>query len=226
MRSPAITRAEFIRRSGGVYESAVSYEQWSSSEKWNRFWAFFFEADYQNVTSLYGEIPVSKLRNHRRLSIEHIIPRSILRQALEQHNASLAFMNGATTNPFNLAPSDRFLNKTRASFPFDLQGDRVHRPFDIYMNPKAKGQTGLDADREWVVPHRSRGDVARAILYMMVMYGLDHLYSAHLNTLLRWSQQDEPMEWEIAYNRWVQKHFHICNPLITTPIHRFEFFDS
>ena len=222
MKSPAITRAEFIRRSGGIYTSDDSYEQWSSYQKWNKFWAFFFDTKHDWVPSVYGEIPLSKLRKHRRLSIEHIIPRSVLQNTLAQSDASLELINGATTNPFNLAPSDRFLNKTRASFPFDLDGDRVHRPFDIYMNPEAKGKTGLDIEQEWVIPRRSRGDVARAILYMMVIYNLDVLYRAHLSTLLQWSQEDEPLDWEIAYNRWMQKHFHICNPLITTPIHRFQ----
>lgn len=222
MKSPAITRSEFIRRAGGVYESDVRYDQLSSSEKWNKFWAFFFDTEHEGVTSVYGDIPISKLRKHRRLSIEHIIPRSTLHHTLNLQQASTLRINGATTNPFNLAPSDRFLNKTRASFPFDLEGDRVDRPFDIYMNPSAKGLTGLDADQEWVIPKQSRGDIARAILYMMVIYELDELYATHTKTLTEWSQADPPLEWEIAYNRWAQKQFHICNPLITTPMSRFE----
>lgn len=221
MTSPPLSRTDFIQQAGGVFTAEMGYHDWAGAEKWDNFWAFFSDTQHQWVPSLYGEIPISTLRKHRRHSIEHIIPRSTLEDIL---GADTLHFNGASTNPFNMAPSDRFLNKTRSSFPFDLEGDRVDSPFDIYLNPKAKGTTGLDADDEWVVPHRSRGDIARSVLYMTVIYDLDELYQVHLTTLLRWAQQDQPMAWEKSYNQWVQDKFEICNPLITLPIESFQFF--
>ena len=221
-----MSRSEFLEQAGGVFQSEFDYDHWSGTEKWENFWAFFLDEDYGWVTSLYGEISINKLRRHHRHSIEHIIPRSTLVKFLSKTDVNQYVLNGATTNPFNLAPSDRYLNKTRSNVPFDLDGDRVNRPFDIYLNPAAKGKTGLDSDMEWVVPCHSRGNIARAVLYMVTVYNLDALYERQYEILTDWATYDPPTDWEKAYNQWIETKFGICNPLIMLPIDTFDWFGA
>lgn len=126
---------------------------------------------------------------------------------------------GAETNPLNFVPADRTLNSRRSSFQFDFQGDEVKRPHKIHLNPQAYSSTGHDTDEEWVVPKRSQGDIARAILYMLLVYEIDELYLDHLKTLVHWAKVDMPSKWELAYNDWVHQTHGIRNPLIDTPAH-------
>ena len=91
------------------------------------------------------------------------------------------------------------------------------RPFNLDLNPELFERTGFDADNEWVIPSRNRGDVARAILYMLLVYGIDELYQRHIDTLVHWAKVDSPSAWELAYNQWVYDRLGIRNPLIDTP---------
>lgn len=211
------SREEFVTHAGGVYESRVSWRKWGGRDKYQNYWAFYFDADYGWVKSVYGRVPVSELYQRQRYSIEHIIPRSFLRQYLNSKKVPNAVRYGASVNPLNFAASERGLNSSRSSFPFDMDGDEVLRPFRIDLNPDAYGTTGLDADNEWVIPSISRGDIARSILYMVMTYGIDELYNRHLETLVHWAKVDPATPWELAFNAWVHGRFGIRNPLIDEP---------
>ena len=210
-------RLAFIEMAGGVYQSRQSYRQLKSQDKWKRFWSFFFDENFGWVKSVYGSIPVDTLVQKKRHTIEHIVPRSFLQEYLIRKRIPRNVRFGAETNPFNWVPADRKLNSSRSSFQFDFQDDKVVRPEQIHLNPDAYASTGTDADEEWVVPQRSRGDIARAILYMLLTYEIDELYLEHIETLVHWAKADMPSKWEIAYNEWVFQNHGIRNPFIDTP---------
>lgn len=208
------TRQDFIDFAGGVFTSDKKYKNWRGADKWENFWAFYFDEGFGYVNSVYGAIPVSELHQRQRHSIEHIIPKSFLHDYLESKNVPRDTRYGATVNPFNFIPAERGLNSARSSFPFDFEDDQVMRPFRIDLNPEAYRTTGLDAENEWVIPSRSRGDIARSILYMLLAYDINELYNRHVNTLVHWAKLDEPQPWELAYNDWVFSRLNIRNPFI------------
>jgi len=210
-------RLKFIEMAGGVYQSTKSYRQFKSQDKWDHFWSFFFDTNHGWVKSVYGSIPVTTLVQKKRHTIEHIVPRSFLQDYLIRKRIPRNVRFGAETNPFNLVPADRKLNSRRSSFQFDFNDDQVIRPETIHLNPEAYVSTGVDTDEEWVVPKRSQGDIARAILYMLLVYEIDELYLEHIQTLVHWAKVDQPSKWELAYNDWVLSNHGIRNPFIDTP---------
>ncbi len=211
------TRQDFIDLAGGVFQSSKHYQQWSSNDKWEQFWAFFFDTAHGWVTSIYGSMPVSELYQKQNHSIEHIIPREFLDRYLALKHLPRHVRYGATVNPFNFAPSERGLNAKRSNFAFDFEGDKIVRPLNLELHTETFDHTGFDADHEWVIPSRNRGDIARALLYMLLVYGIDELYTRHIDTLVHWAKVDAPSSWEIAYNHWVHTRIGIRNPLIDTP---------
>ncbi len=212
------TRQDFVQYAGCLLQSPKHFKQWSSIDKWTHFWSFFFDSEFGWVTSIYGSTPVSELYQKQRHSIEHVIPLEFLDRYLAHKKVPRHVRNGATINPFNFLPSERGLNAKRSNFPFDLENDQVIRPPHLQLYPDSfDDQSGFDADHEWVVPSRNRGDVARAILYMLLMYEIDELYNQHLETLIHWAKIDPPSSWEIAYNQWVYTRQAIRNPFIDQP---------
>ena len=208
-------RLKFIELAGGVYQSRRNYRQFKSKDKWSHFWSFFFDTDRGWVKSVYGSIPVDTLVQKKRHTIEHIVPRSFLQEYLISQRIPRNIRFGADTNPLNWVPAERALNSRRSSFQFDFNDDKVVRPKQIHLNPEAYSSTGMDNDEEWVVPTRSRGDIARAILYMLLVYEIDELYVDHIKTLVHWAKTDAPADWELAYNEWVFAQHGIRNPFIS-----------
>lgn len=215
-----LERLKFIELAGGVYQSRKNYRQFKSKDKWNHFWSFFFDTNHGWVKSVYGSIPVDTLVQKKRHTIEHIVPRSFLQEYLLRKRIPRNVRFGAETNPFNLVPADRKLNSKRSSFQFDFNDDKVIRPEKIHLNPDAYASTGMDPDEQWVVPKRSQGDIARAILYMLLVYEIDELYLEHIQTLVHWAKVDVPSKWELAYNDWVMETHGIRNPFIDKDAHR------
>lgn len=211
-----VTRQDFIEYAGGVFQSEKHFRHWSSRDKWKNFWSFFFDTEYGWVTSVYGVIPVDELYQKKHHSIEHVIPRDFLDRYLARKGVARHIRYGATVNPFNFAPSERGLNAKRSNFPFDLDDDRIVRPYRLELHPENFSDTGFDADHEWVIPSRNRGDIARALLYMLLVYEIDELYNRHIGTLVHWAKVDAPSAWEIAYNNWVHARHGIRNPFIDT----------
>lgn len=212
-----ITRQDFVEYAGGVFQSHKHFRQWSSEDKWKYFWSFFFDTEFGWVTSIYGTVPVSELYQKQRHSIEHIIPRDFLDRYLAHKGAPRHVRYGATVNPFNMAPSERGINAKRSNFKFDFEGDQIVRPYHMELHPENFSGTGFDADHEWVIPSRNRGDIARSILYMLLVYEIDELYNRHIETLVHWAKIDSPSAWEIAYNNWVYARRGIRNPFIDQP---------
>lgn len=221
-----LERLKFIEMAGGVYQSRKSYRQFKSQDKWDHFWSFFFDTNHGWVKSVYGSIPVSTLMQKKRHTIEHIVPRSFIQEYLIRKRIPRNVRFGAETNPLNLVPADRTLNSQRSSFQFDFNDDKVVRPEKIHLNPDAYASTGIDTDEQWVVPKRSQGDIARAILYMLLVYEIDELYLDHIKTLVHWAKVDVPSKWELAYNEWVMETHGIRNPFIDSEAHRLDWLND
>ncbi|MGB0848129.1 MAG: endonuclease [Thiolinea sp.] len=212
-----INRQDFVDLAGGIFQSHKHFRQWSRGEKWENFWSFFFDHNHGWVKSVYGQVPVSELHQRQNHSIEHIIPQVFLDRYLVNQRVPRHVRYGATINPFNMAPSERGLNAKRSNFPFDMDGDKVIRPERMQLQPENVSKTGLDKEDEWVIPSRNRGDVARAILYMLLCYEIDELYNRHIKTLVHWAKIDRPSAWEVEYNQWVYNRLGIRNPFIDEP---------
>ena len=197
-------REEFIQLAGGIYENSKYYSAWSGAQKRENFWAFYngeiindkgvaLAPDIE-IKSIYAGIEVGELLRKQKYSIEHIIPKSFLKDYLGAKDIASRIKRGATTNPFNFAPAHRDLNSSRGSFPFDFEDDKIVRNFRISLE-HSYTDYGLDAEMEWVVPSKTRGDIARAILYMSLIYGINEYYGAHLDVLIRWAKQYIPKFW-------------------------------
>lgn len=217
-------RDGFIDLAGGVYENTKYYTQWSGQQKAENFWNFFDETTDDYIHSVYAGVTVDLLRRKRMYSIEHIIPKSFLKKYLKKQNKSEPIIKGSTTNPLNFAAAHRNINSSRWNWPFDVEGDRVVRSYTINMQG-IYSDYGLDNEKEWVIPIRTQGDLARSILYMCLVYGINELYGEHLSIYRNWAKLDPPNIWELKYNEWVSDKFDIRNPLVAdyqNPVQAFE----
>lgn len=209
---------EFISEAGGIYTSGKDYDDFNGQDKYENFWSFFLDNDHGWVTSVYANIPIEDLYRNGH-SIEHVIPKSVLKNRLRSQNRPRNVVNGSTTNPLNFMAAYNRLNSLRSSFEFDTEGDEIRRSVNrVPLNPNMALQTGLDHENEWVIPSRTQGDIARCVLYMMVVYGLDGLYEEDIDQMRRWALIDPPREWEVAFNNWVYSRLEIRNPLITNDL--------
>ncbi len=208
---------EFLAQAGGVYTSNRDYDDFNRQDKYENFWSFFLDQEFGWVRSVYANIKIKNLyRNNH--SIEHVVPKSILRDRLSAAGKSREVIKGARTNPLNFMAAHSHLNSLRNNYEFDTEGDSVVRSKRVPLNPNAHIQTGLDYEREWVIPSRTQGDIARCVLYMMLVYRLNGLYEEDIDHMRRWALIDPPSDWEIAFNNWVFMRLKIRNPLITENI--------
>ncbi|MGB0750094.1 MAG: endonuclease, partial [Magnetospiraceae bacterium] len=167
--------------------------------------------------SAYGDIPITTLHQKRRYSIEHVVPRGFLSEYLRRNGAATGIQRGSTVNPLNFVAAERAANAQRNSFPFDWDGDSIRRPRRLTLDPQVYVTVGFDHENQWVVPSRSRGDLARAILYMTIVYQVRDLYNSHVDQLRHWAKVDVATPWELDYNRWVAARLGIRNPFIDRP---------
>lgn len=206
-------REEFIDLAGGVYENEKYYTQWGGAQKAKNFWNFFDETSDDYIHSVYAGVTVDLLRRKKMYSIEHIIPKSFLKDYLLFKQREEKVVKGATTNPLNFAAAHRNINSARKNWPFDVEEDKVVRSYSINMQG-IYSDYGFDNEKEWVIPIRTQGDLARSILYMCLVYNISELYGEHLNIYRNWAKLDPPNIWELKYNEWVKDTFGIKNPLV------------
>ncbi len=113
----------------------------------------------------------------------------------------------------NFAAAHRDINSARRNWPFDVDGGKIIRSYTVNMQ-SIYSDFGFDAEKEWVIPMRTQGDLARSILHMCLVYGISELYGEHLNVYTNWAKLDPPNIWEIKYNDWVEQNLGIRNPFI------------
>ena len=206
-----MTRDDFLELAGGVFQSSIKYDHWSSADKDEFFWSFF-DVSIGPQFSFYSGLQVGQLVNSSSATIEHIVPRQWLNDKLRGRDKRVRY--GATVNPFNFAPSHKKLNSARSAYPFDFDDDPVEKKIRLNIPGVKDWETGLDRDGQWVLPLHSRGSAARAIIYMGLTYQLKLVDSYEVPSLLQWLRQDVASFEEIRFNHWVKRRLGICNPLL------------
>ena len=214
-------KKSFLKLAGGVYTNNKDYSSLKSAEKQKLFWDFFDRGFGKYIHSVYMDSTIAGLMKNNR-TIEHIIPRSWGEYFPDGTLENVK--NGFTTNPLNFVVAHRSTNSSRQARRFDLGGDNIR----LTAIRNICTECGLDDDGEWVVPNRSEGNLARAVLYMHVVYGIPVLDTGRLNTFRNWAKLDPPNIWEIKYNQWVHKNHGIKNPFISydNPAQAFNFLDN
>jgi hypothetical protein len=207
-------RDDFIQASGGVFHSRKGWDRLSSSQKYREFWAFF-DLPGGETTSVYAGVQVQQLLKSGDHSVEHVVPRALLDFELSQQ--PLFLRRGASINPLNFAASHRRTNTHRGHAIFDFESDAITQRSRLDVHTLSTEKTGLDHEGEWVVPPRTRGDIARAVIYMFMVYPLPRLRSENAEALLEWHVRDQPSPWEQRYNKWVWDRKGIHNPLVNSP---------
>jgi endonuclease I len=201
-----------VRAAGGVFSWRRTWHHVRARERRALFWAFFERAGGNGATTLYGGEGVADLVRRRRHSIEHIVPRGRLARWLR--DAPPRVRNGACANPINLSAEDARLNTARGELPFDLDGDPVVVARRWVRQGRGTVAVGADADGEWVPPARSRGDIARTVLYMQLVYALPIPLDPRW---LAWAAEDPPSVAERAFHAWTRRRWGISNPLVDDP---------
>lgn len=210
-----MNQQEFVDLAGGRFTNDKDYNRLNSTEKRKLFWEFFDDTDNEYIRSIYAGISVNELRRRQAHSIEHIIPKSFLKQYLTRQSRNHREVNGATTNPFNFAAAHRDINSKRGNFPFDVEDDRITRSLTVNIRG-IYSDYGFDQESEWVVPGKSRGDIARAVLYMCIVYDIKELYGSQICVYKKWALWDPPTIWEVEFNKWIEQKHNIKNPFITS----------
>jgi endonuclease I len=210
--TPDELRDTFVARAGGVFTYYRAWHHLASREKHALLWDYYASADTRGAAALYSGASVRELRAQRRHSIEHVVPRAVLRRWLG--DARRRVRNGACANPLNLTAEDSRVNSLRGDVPFDLDGDTVRTTVRVRGGAPAASAVGLDAEGQWVPPLRSRGDIARTVLYMTLVYRLPIPLDARW---LAWLRADPPSETERAFSRWTRARWRIGNPLVEDP---------
>lgn len=207
-----MNRSEFINAAGGTYQKSKGWSWLKGRDKYKRFWKFYVDV-HPRAKTVYGLLPVESVFHNNQYSIEHIVPISVLRNHLKG-----PVLQGASLNPFNLLPAHQRLNIERSNYNFDFDNDPIVTILPMLSKRnKSSQQSGFDAEHEWVPPARSRGDIARSVLYMKLVYPIKKLYIEHHEDLIRWCLHDQPSELEKAYNDWAYSKWKIQNPLIAEP---------
>lgn len=206
-------RKEFLSKSGGMFTGYTLGSYAAESALIRYYWEFFSQPRFRkSVKAVYTDVVVDVLLREKKYSIEHVIPKSFLYERLKRKGHSRNLIRGALMNPFNFAPSHRRVNSLRSSIPFDLDGDRTQISFKNPQNQRPS-EFGLDHENEWVVPVRSRGMIARSVLYMSRLYALS---VPGLDIYEKWSTMHPPQTWEIDFNQWMLRRYQISNPYLST----------
>ncbi|CAK7327884.1 unnamed protein product [Dovyalis caffra] len=143
-------------------------------------------------------------------------------------------LNGgpSLTDLHNIRPADVNVNSSRGN---KYYGECREKSIQCLKpaNKEASPDTETDKER-WAPPTQVRGDIARAIMYMAVCYGLqqpgglnlhlsdspsfEHREMGLLSTLLKWNEVDPPSREEKLRNDRVCKFYqHNRNPFVDHP---------
>lgn len=133
--------------------------------------------------------------DHRGLNVEHVFPMSWVARSLgcgrrKECREKSARFNRIEADLHNLYPARHDINDARGSFRFGM----------IPGEARQFGTCDFEVDeRQRVVEPRpaSRGEIARAMLYMQKEYGLV-IFRRQLEMLIEWHRTDPPSEHE----RW------------------------
>jgi len=147
----------------------------------------------------------------REYNVEHVYPMAWVTRALRCGDRHACRRNSSEFNRIesdmhNMYPARKDLNRARGAYPYrEIRGEhRVERGCDLEIDHRAR-----------VVEPRpaSRGNIARAMLYMEERYGLK-LYGRQRRLLLQWHRSDPVDEHERWRNRRIAEVQGEANPWI------------
>ncbi|KAJ9450054.1 Endonuclease I [Diplonema papillatum] len=226
----AATREEFVVEAGGAWAFTGAYNSYRSLKLKDGFWAYWDNTKGRVLTAYVTNADLAPLPEEARPcaymngihecgvhSVEHIVPKSFTRAAL----ADEGIMFGAENNVLNWVPALHKVNAYRSNNRYDTENDDIVDEVVVVESGGAVNTTvEFDDEREFVVPTSDRGEMARAVLYMVAVYDLDALgvfSQAEVQAFRSWSLSDKPGKWEQSYNAWALATHNISNPLLTTP---------
>ena len=140
------------------------------------------------------------------MNCEHLWPRSMLFEDQES-----ALYSHQESDLHHLVPSRPGANSLRGNLSFgEVVGERNMDFAPSYYGVDRSGKMVFDVRRD------RRGDVARAMFYMAVRWGLE-LADQDADVLRRWSDQDPVSEEETLRNTAVQRLQGNRNPFVDCP---------
>lgn len=171
---------------------------------------------YPDLESCGYVIQYNNPKRAKRIEAEHIVPASyfgkkrecwIKRSGRKNCEDTDSYFNLIESDLHNLYPSVGEVNNERQNFAFS---DTVRK-----ASPFGQCDMLIDRKRQRVTPpERSRGVIARAYLYMSMMYGID-LDAEHVNLFNRWNKEYRPDMNECRRNLLIKEIQGNENPFIS-----------
>lgn len=150
--------------------------------------------------------PATEDPNRDEMNCEHLWPRSLLYQDQDS-----ALYSHQESDLHHLYPSVPGANSLRGNLPFgEVVGDRNMDFSPSYYGVDRTGKMVFDVRRD------RRGDVARAMFYMSVRWGLE-LPDVEADVLRVWNDRDPVSEEETLRNTAVQRLQGNRNPFVDCP---------
>jgi deoxyribonuclease-1 len=147
----------------------------------------------------------------RSYNVEHVYPMSWVTKKLrcgdrQRCRRESARFNEIESDMHNMYPARKDLNRERGSYPFrELRGEnRVERGCDLEIDHRSRAVEPRPA---------SRGNIARAMLYMADRYDLE-IYERQRRMLLQWHHDDPVDDAESDRNRAIARVQGNANPWI------------
>lgn len=208
-----MNRHGFISLAGGIPNIPQRKNYRANRMQQKYFWEFFAQTKWRkSVKAIYSDFSADTLLRTKTYSIEYIIPRSHLCEQLLNLGSSKSIIHSASVNPFIYAISHRKINACRSSIAYDLDGDHIQR----LIKSSNIHPLGLDEQGQWVVTERSRGVVARAVIYMSLLYGFNRIGEYPVIKYFSWASHYKTSLWELEYNRWIRRKYNISICLLKT----------
>lgn len=158
----------------------------------------------------------SRLSAYRKgLNTEHTWPQSLGAEGM------------AKSDLHHLFPSETYVNEMRGNFPYAEVARTVELlPDHLQLGDHAKFGTSPTGDKVFEPPNRSKGNIARALLYFYVRYAANTPFDGGLSMrnfkqekrqLLTWHRMDPVDDAERARNQAIFELQHNRNPFIDHP---------
>ncbi len=172
-----------------------------------------------NILSLYDLNSIPKSQQNWKWNREHTFPQSKLADGDDSLRAGSTKKN-ISSDAANIFAADVKLNTDRSNFSFiDLDLEEKYHQYTMYNSFGTRTDNFIYRGYYAPTP-KVRGEIARAQLYMLVMYPNNCSMSENfsLADMLRWNLEYAPtVERDLQRNAGLEKYQHMRNPFIDYP---------